>query len=139
MERFLRAYPTIALFIEDLRGQGDAVGGLLLVGDILPHPHAVLLVAGDVQLSVVHLNSLQEADHILLLLLDLGGSNINDIRLRLLIQDNKCATFRLASFPGVIRGAGKLRWSILCYFLTNYSQNNSSINQKVLMDNENNC
>lgn len=80
MEMFLRTYPTVALFVEDLRGQGDAVGGLLLLGDILPHPHAVLLVAGDVQLGVVHLNSLQEADHILLLLLDLGDGKINNIR-----------------------------------------------------------
>lgn len=66
-------YPTVALFIEDLRGQRDAVGGLLLLRDILPHPHAVLLIAGDVQRSVVHFKSLQEADHILLLLLDLGS------------------------------------------------------------------
>ncbi len=77
---YLRAHPTVALFVEDLRGQGDAVGGLLLRGDVLPHPHAVLLVAGDVQLSVVHLKSLQEADHILLLLLDLGSRKINNIR-----------------------------------------------------------
>lgn len=72
MRTFLCTHPTVALFIEDLRGQRDAVGGLLLHGDVLPHPHAVLLVAGDVQLSVVHFESLQEADHILLLLLDLG-------------------------------------------------------------------
>ena len=77
MRMFLCTYPTVALFIEDLRGQRDAIGGLLLLGDVLPHPHAVLLVAGDVQLSVVHLKSLQEADHILLLLLDLGSRKIS--------------------------------------------------------------
>ena len=79
MKIFQCSYPTVALFVEDLRGQGDAVGGLLLRGDVLPHPHAVLLVAGDVQLSVVHFNSLQEADHILLLLLDLGGIKMSKI------------------------------------------------------------
>lgn len=76
---FLCIYPTVAIFIENLRGQGDPVGRLLLLRDILPHPHAVLLVAGDVQLSVVHFKSLQEANHILLLLLDLGGRKINNI------------------------------------------------------------
>lgn len=64
--------PTVAVLVEDLRGQGDAVAGLLLLRNVLPHPHAVLLIAGDVQLSVVHFEGLKEADHILLLLLDLG-------------------------------------------------------------------
>lgn len=65
-------YATVAVLVEDLRRQRDAVAGLVLLRHVGPHPHAVLLVAGNVQLGVVHLESLQEADHILLLLLDLG-------------------------------------------------------------------
>lgn len=67
------ADPTVAVLIENLWRQRDAVGGFLLLWDVLPHPHAVLLIAGNVQLSVVHLKSLQEAHHILLFLLDLRG------------------------------------------------------------------
>lgn len=69
----MRAHPTVALIVENLRREGDAVGWLLFLGDVLPHPHAVVHVAGDVQLGVVHFKSLQETNHILLLLLDLGG------------------------------------------------------------------
>lgn len=68
---YTRAHPTVALFIKNLWREGDAVGRLFLLRDILPHPHAVLLIAGDVQLSVVHLQSIQERNHILLFLLDL--------------------------------------------------------------------
>lgn len=64
-------YTTVVVLVEDLRRQRDAVAGLVLLRNVGPHPHAVLLVAGDVQLGVVHFKSLQEADHILLLLLDL--------------------------------------------------------------------
>ena len=70
---FLHAHPTVAIFVEYLRREGDAVSGLLLLRDVLSHPHAVVLVAGDVQLGVVQFQSFQEADHILLLLLDLVG------------------------------------------------------------------
>lgn len=79
LKRFLGAYAAVAVFVEDLRREGDAVAGLLLHRNVLPHPHAVLLVAGDVQLSVVHFKSLKEADHILLLLLDLGNRKIDEI------------------------------------------------------------
>lgn len=74
----LGAYATVAVLVEDLGRQGDAVAGLHLLGNVGPHPHAVLLVAGDVQLGVVHLESLQEADHILLLLLDLAGRDADE-------------------------------------------------------------
>lgn len=56
----IHAHPTVALFIKNLRREGDAVGRLFLLWDILPHPHAVLFIAGDVQLCVVHLQSVQE-------------------------------------------------------------------------------
>lgn len=69
-------HPTITLFVEDLWGEGDAVGWLLVLRDVLPHPHAVVLIARDVQWSVVNFKSLQEANHILLLLLDLRGREI---------------------------------------------------------------
>lgn len=69
---FAAPYTTVVVLVEDLRRQRDAVAGLVLLRNVGPHPHAVLLVAGDVQLGVVHFESLQEADHILLLLLDLG-------------------------------------------------------------------
>ena len=65
------AHPAVAVVVEDLGGQRDAVAGLHLRGNVLAHPHAVLLVAGDVQLRVVHLQGLQEAHHILLFLFDL--------------------------------------------------------------------
>lgn len=73
--------PTVALFIEDLRGQWDAIGGFLLLWDILPHPLAVLFIAGNVQLSVVHLQCFQEAQHILLLLFDLELEETNSLSL----------------------------------------------------------
>lgn len=68
---FAAPYATVVVLVEDLRRQRDAVTGLVLLRNVGPHPHAVLLVAGDVQLGVVHFEGLQEADHILLLLLDL--------------------------------------------------------------------
>lgn len=73
--------PTVALFIEDLRGQWDAIGGFLLLWDILPHPLAVLFIAGNVQLSVVDLQCFQEAQHILLLLFDLELEETNSLSL----------------------------------------------------------
>lgn len=88
---FLGAYSAVVVFVEDLRGQGDAVAGLLLHRNILPHPHAVVLVAGDVQLGVVHFKSLEEADHILLLLLDLGGRRIDEINTDCTARGEKAA------------------------------------------------
>lgn len=64
-------HPTVTLLVEDLRRQRNSIGRLLFFWNILPHPHAVVLITGDVQLSVVHLQSLQEPNHVLLLLLDL--------------------------------------------------------------------
>lgn len=69
----LGSYSAVVVVVEDLGGQRDSVARFHLSGNILPHPHAVILIAGDVQLGVVHLQSLQEAHHILLFLFDLEG------------------------------------------------------------------
>lgn len=87
----LGAYSTVAVVVEDLGGQRDAVAGLHFCGNVLPHPHAVLLIAGDVQLRVVHLQGLEEANHILLFLFDLQGERKAQISELRALEPGRCA------------------------------------------------
>lgn len=89
----LGAYSTVAVIVEDLGGQRDAIAGLHFCGNVLPHPHAVVLIAGNVQLRVVHLQGLEEANHILLFLFDLQGGRKAQISELRALQLGSCACF----------------------------------------------
>lgn len=64
-------HPTVFALVEDLWWQGVPGGRPRLLGNVLPHPLPVHLVGGDVTFLVLDLIGRQEAQHVLLLLLDL--------------------------------------------------------------------
>ena len=66
-------YPTVAISIEDLRRQRLAHLWVLVLGDVAAHPQPLLLPHGDVYFLETQAICFQETDHVLLVLLHLGG------------------------------------------------------------------